>query len=80
MSLTPRHHWVISKIVAAFEPDLESMKVQQFCRQSSNAAKLLSFFEGKSADNKLFVFYQSPTLDQSELVRANDAREIERER
>ena len=27
MALTQRHHWLIAKIVSAFEPDIDNIKV-----------------------------------------------------
>jgi len=28
MALTQRHHWVVAKIVSAFEPDIDNIKVR----------------------------------------------------
>ncbi|KAH8056488.1 dynein light chain binding protein [Aureococcus anophagefferens] len=67
MALTQRHHWVVAKIVSAFEPDIDNIKVQGFVRQPANASKLLAFFNGEAADNKLFVFYQPPAVDQGDV-------------
>ena len=36
-------------------------------RQPANASKLLAFFNGEAADNKLFVFYQPPAVDQGDV-------------
>ena len=63
MSLSARHHWIIEKIVKAFEPEVENLKVQGFVRHQGNFAKLNAFFKGE-LDSKLFVFYQTPVSEE----------------
>ena len=63
MALSQRHHWVISKIVSAFEPEVDNVKVQGFVRRHDNAELLKKFFAGESPDQKLFVFHQPQSAE-----------------
>ncbi|KAJ1453032.1 dynein heavy chain, N-terminal region 1-domain-containing protein [Pelagophyceae sp. CCMP2097] len=66
MALTQRHHWVIGKIVDAFAPDVDNIKVQGFVRLPSNFKKLEHFLKGETAESKLFVFYQAPVSEKGD--------------
>ena len=57
MAFSEKHKWCCSKILEAFQPEVDSDTVQLFLRQDVNLQKFTGFFKGEG-NSRLFVFYQ----------------------
>src|SRR5689334_22931262 len=59
MALTPRHRWIVQKLVESFGPAVSEAESEAFLRQDEVLHAFNELFKS-SGPQQLLVFYQSP--------------------